>query len=107
MNIHCVTRQGKERPNNEDQLLFKQYSNDTVLLAIADGIGGHAAGEVASKIAIDIIKELDPNVEDMELHLVELLQKASLRIQKRAFEDSSLEDMGTTLSVVLVRNEKA
>ena len=107
MNFYCVTRQGKERPNNEDQLLFRQYNNDTVLLAIADGMGGHAAGEVASEIAIDIIKDLDPNVEDMELHLAKLLQKASLRIQKRAFEDSSLEGMGTTLSVVLVRNEKA
>jgi PPM family protein phosphatase len=107
MNIYCVTRQGEKRQNNEDQLVFRQYNNDTVLLAIADGMGGHAAGEVASEIAIDIIKDLDPNVEDMESHLAELLQKASLRIQKRAFEDFSLEGMGTTLSVVLVRNQKA
>ena len=107
MNIYCVTRQGEKRQNNEDQLVFRQYNNDTVLLAIADGMGGHAAGEVASEIAIDIIKDLDPNVQDMELHLSKLLQEASLRIQKRAFEDSSLEGMGTTLSVVLVRNEKA
>ena len=107
MNIYCVTRQGKKRPNNEDQLLYKQYNNDTVLLAIADGMGGHAAGEVASEIAIDVINDLDPNVETMELHLAELMQKASLRVQKRAFEDSTLEGMGTTLSVVLVRNKNA
>ncbi|MFH0995310.1 MAG: protein phosphatase 2C domain-containing protein [Pseudomonadota bacterium] len=107
MNIYCVTRQGKKRPNNEDHLLYKQYNNDTVLLAIADGMGGHAAGEVASEIAIDVINDLDPNVETMELHLAKLMQKASLRVQKRAFEDSSLEGMGTTLSVVLVRNENA
>lgn len=107
MNIYCVTRQGKKRPNNEDRLLYKQYNNDTVLLAIADGMGGHAAGEVASEIAINVINDLDPNVETMELHLAKLMQKASLRVQKRAFEDSSLEGMGTTLSVVLVRNENA
>lgn len=107
MKIYSVTRQGKKRPNNEDHFLFRQYNNDTVLLAIADGMGGHAAGEVASEIAIDVIKDLDPNVEAMELHLAKLLRKASLRVQKRAFEDASLEGMGTTLSVVLVRNEKA
>jgi len=107
MNIYCVTRQGKKRPNNEDHLLYKQYNNDTVLLAIADGMGGHAAGEVASEIAIDVINDLDPNVETMELHLAKLMQKASLRVQKRAFEDSTLEGMGTTLSVVLVRNKNA
>lgn len=78
-----------------------------MLLAIADGMGGHAAGEVASEIVIDVFKDLDPHVKAMKSHLAKLLQKASLRVQKRAFEDSSLEGMGTTLSVVLVRNEKA
>ncbi|MDP1992878.1 MAG: protein phosphatase 2C domain-containing protein [Syntrophales bacterium] len=107
MNIYSVTRQGEKRQNNEDHFLFRQYNNDTVLLAIADGMGGHAAGEVASEIAINAIKDLDPNVEAMESHLAKLLQKASLLVQKRASEDSSLEGMGTTLSVVLVRNEKA
>ncbi|MBF0234636.1 MAG: serine/threonine-protein phosphatase [Desulfamplus sp.] len=107
MNIYSVTRQGKKRANNEDNSLFRQYSNDAVLLAIADGMGGHAAGEVASEIVINVFKDLDPHVKAMKSHLVKLLQKASLRVQKRAFEDSSLEGMGTTLSVVLIRNEKA
>lgn len=76
-------------------------------MVIADGMGGHAAGELASEIATEVFNHLDPELAELESHLAGLAHEASLQVQKRASEDSAIEDMGTTLTVVLVRNEKA
>src|SRR3712207_9559021 len=53
-----ATDAGKVRANNEDALLVGEGRDET-LFAVADGIGGFEAGEVASRIAIDVLKELE------------------------------------------------
>ena len=54
-----LTDAGKVRQNNEDSLLVAE-GRDTSLFVVADGIGGFEAGEVASSIAVETLKELGP-----------------------------------------------
>ncbi len=52
MKSFYLTDTGKVRDHNEDSLIVLENSNHEYLLAVADGMGGHSAGEVASSIAI-------------------------------------------------------
>ena len=53
MQIKSITHQGLRRDNNEDRYLVQVLDSDRALLVIADGMGGHAAGEVAAELALE------------------------------------------------------
>ena len=57
MKTFYITDPGMVRDHNEDNLIILKNANDEYLLAVADGMGGHKAGEVASSIAIEYLKE--------------------------------------------------
>jgi PPM family protein phosphatase len=89
---------GLLREGNEDSAYAGPH-----LLAIADGMGGHAAGEVASSVAISILAGLD---EDMPVdHLIDALStavaQANTTLHEMSIEDPSVEGMGTTLTALL------
>jgi protein phosphatase len=88
---------GLVRNNNEDSV----YAGPR-LLAIADGMGGHAAGEVASKIVIGMIRPLDEDrrIDDLMAALRETVVDANHRIADAVKQRSELEGMGTTLTAV-------
>ena len=86
-----VTDAGKVRRNNEDALLVGEGKDET-LFAVADGIGGFEAGEVASSIAIEVLKELEPGTS-----FEAAIQKANRRILAVGRGDERLAGMGTTL----------
>jgi PPM family protein phosphatase len=86
-----VTDPGKVRKNNEDSLLVGEGRDET-LFAVADGIGGFEAGEVASSIAIEAFKELDPSSP-----LEDAIREANQRILAAARGDEKLSGMGTTV----------
>jgi protein phosphatase len=88
-----LTDAGKVRQNNEDSLLVGE-GRDPSLFAVADGIGGFEAGEVASSIAVDVLKELGPG-DSVE----RAIQEANRRVLERAREDQKLSGMGTTVVV--------
>jgi serine/threonine protein phosphatase PrpC len=73
------------------------------LLAIADGMGGHAAGEVASSIAVATIAQLDeePAGADLLDALAGAIDEANLRLRQMVEGDDALEGMGTTLTALL------
>ena len=50
-----LTDPGKVRDHNEDSVTIVKNINDEILMAVADGMGGHRGGEIASSIAINII----------------------------------------------------
>jgi serine/threonine protein phosphatase PrpC len=98
---------GLVRQGNEDSGLVSPQ-----LIAVADGMGGHAAGEVASRIAIEVLQSLipalvsteidDDSVEDLLMHS---LHSVDLEISAVTDEQIEKRGMGTTLTALLIRDK--
>ena len=116
---YARTDVGPVRENNEDNMLI---DIDTGLFIVADGMGGHASGEVASEIAVQTVKEIilegnDPEEtrinrpldeeESIRERLRYAMNQASIRIRQRAFQNPEHRGMGTTLTVLLIEEEIA
>lgn len=113
--LGAKTDLGCVRENNEDKLEFFQPDDEDVLAlkgsfyAVADGMGGHAAGQIASEIALKTtIKayyaDSSPMVEDS---LRSAIQQANGLIYDAARAISERNGMGTTLTVLVIRGEEA
>ncbi|MCA1673307.1 MAG: protein phosphatase 2C domain-containing protein, partial [Actinobacteria bacterium] len=96
-----------------DRGLVRQNNQDSVyagprLLALADGMGGHAAGEVASKVVIAAFAPLDDDEPGNDLldQLHEATLAGNAAISELVDEDPELEGMGTTLTAVLFGGNK-
>ena len=81
---------GRKRRHNEDS-----YVVAPPLFAVADGMGGAQAGEVASKLAAAALAETDPGSLSGPDKLVQLIQEANRRVFARASSDPSTSGMGT------------
>ena len=100
---------GNYRENNEDSIDVQLFPEMTVCL-VADGMGGQAAGEVASKRAVEIVprelkKHLGPSVTNDEAKLIvrRSVVQANEEIMSLAALDRELKNMGTTLVLTLWR----
>ena len=97
---------GLVRQGNEDSAFASAQ-----LIAVADGMGGHAAGEVASRIAVKVLEKLAPtltaqeidedSVEDLLMHS---LHSIDAEIAAVADEEIEKRGMGTTLTALLIRD---
>ncbi len=92
--IGCV------REQNEDSLVVAPP-----LYVVCDGMGGHAAGEIASEIAVEVISERAPSKPDAEA-LGQAVQEANLAIMTAAEGDRGHEGMGTTCTAAMLENER-
>lgn len=89
-----ITDAGKVRENNEDSLLVASGEDET-LFAVADGVGGFEAGEVASRLAIGVLEKVEPN-DSFE----GALKEANRRIRAASKGDETLAGMGTTVVAI-------
>jgi serine/threonine protein phosphatase PrpC len=87
---------GKKRRRNEDN-----YVVAPPLFAVADGMGGAQAGEVASKLAAATVESGGAGLHGVE-HVRELIEEANRRVYERAASDPAASGMGTTMTVALV-----
>jgi protein phosphatase len=105
LDIGQATDVGRIRESNEDALLAADFGT-TVLAAVADGMGGHAAGEVASALAIKVLRD---TFDDAPGQSGEALRTSIERANKAVWEASlaepRLEGMGTTLVAATVDAE--
>lgn len=107
------------KKNNEDKSLIidkghKLYSgeNKGLLFAVADGMGGHRSGEHASEIAINTLREYYSLLNKIESEddtlniLAELFEKANRLIYSEGNKNSDYFGMGTTLTVLVIRQQR-
>lgn len=89
-----ITDTGIVRRRNEDDLYV-----DGTLLAVADGMGGHQAGDVASSTAIALLKDSSGNerLKDPEKFLRSVIARANSEILMRSTSEETLHGMGTTV----------
>jgi len=111
------THVGQVRSNNQDSFLVKEESQ---LFIVADGMGGHAGGEIASKLCVEEIAAFlqvkkaegcfrdtthpDPRICTIMANAVNY---ASTKIYEKALEDPSLKGMGTTATACMILDDVA
>lgn len=101
MKVAGKTDRGKVRELNEDT-----FGYNDCLFVVADGMGGHQAGEVASAIAVETILKADLT-GDVKAALKKTLTLANQTILKQAEGNIKLSGMGTTVAVLYLDNERA
>jgi len=97
--VASVTDTGRRRRHNEDA-----YVCEPPLFAVADGMGGAQAGELASNLAAAALREDSAERVGGEERVDELIQEANRRVYERQTQDSSATGMGTTMTVALVED---
>ena len=95
------TDTGRQRNANEDA-----YFARGPLFAVADGMGGAQAGEVASQLATESFEPVQRGEESPEAYLRAIARTANARIHRLAQADSSRSGMGTTLTAALVEDDE-
>jgi protein phosphatase len=94
-----LTDVGRQRSSNEDSFL-----ESAPMFAVADGMGGARAGEVASRIAVETLADGATERGEGEARLAETARAANRRIYELAQEDDSRAGMGTTFTAVMVED---
>lgn len=111
MNAQFITDRGQVRPLNEDAGGVFYNQSGQLLAIIADGMGGHQAGDVASSMAVSMFKDQWKNEKDTftpdeaEKWLQEKIQVANEKMYVRAQGIKECEGMGTTVVIVIMTNE--
>ena len=92
------THQGRIRDRNEDSVYPETSGagNGPLVIGVADGMGGHVAGNIASSVAIATATEASP---DSDIEMVERLASANEAILERVREQQELSGMGTTMTL--------
>ncbi|GCE17473.1 Stp1/IreP family PP2C-type Ser/Thr phosphatase [Dictyobacter kobayashii] len=111
LDVAQLTDVGRKRPHNEDNMAYviprdsQVMTKKGALFIVADGMGGHAAGEVASEIAVDTVSNVyyqDEN-DDIPLSLMNAIKRANALIHQRAAENMMRSGMGTTCVAAVLR----
>lgn len=103
----CLTDKGLKREGNQDSFMV----DDRVgLFIVADGVGGHFGGEVASALAVETVREVVGHPKAAHFKPKEVIyqayEEASHRIFDRASQEPRLNGMGTTMVLGYVRESK-
>ena len=108
MHAYGITHIGKVRKNNEDAYLILNhpigdYDN---LFVVADGMGGHAAGEIASITAIEAVREVFLNAKKFSplYDLEKAMNEANRQVFEKNWKYEEYKGMGTTLIVATIKD---
>ncbi|MBI5604368.1 MAG: serine/threonine-protein phosphatase [Deltaproteobacteria bacterium] len=104
METYAITHRGLKRKENQDRFFIREWDDQTILVAVADGMGGEAGGGLAAQISIEAVKEFTPDPAAPEAFLKKAFQTAALRIHEEVRKDFRLDGMGTTLTGACIKN---
>lgn len=111
MEFSYLTDPGKVRDHNEDSVTIVKNESGEILLAVADGMGGHKGGEIASSIAITHIgkrfmeSSSVGTKEDAINFIKEIVSEANMLLYKYTEENPESEGMGTTIVMALLTKD--
>lgn len=111
MEYSYLTDPGKVRDHNEDSVTVIKNATGEILMAVADGMGGHRGGEIASSIAISHIgkrfSEISSlgNKEDAVNWIKDVVSEANVQIYKYTSENPESAGMGTTLVLAVLTSQ--
>ncbi len=112
MRYHGRTDTGRERSNNEDAFLTLEIP-PLYIFGVADGMGGHAAGEVASTLAFSAVSAflaenreglqgMDPTVDNFSTFIFNMVSEANYQIWQASRNSRDHHGMGTTLTLAIL-----
>lgn len=102
MRFGMTTHVGKVREKNEDSMGARGS-----LFIVADGMGGHNAGEIASALVVEHVLGMDVDAESFEDALQDAVDRANAALLETARENSDCSGMGTTLAVLKLMDNRA
>lgn len=105
---------GRVREMNQDSFYISDANNQIKLYILADGMGGYKGGEIASSLAVtsaknyimNNIQKIKKEKEEVLSLLKNAVEYANLVVYEKSKEDKELHDMGTTLDICLVMNNR-
>ena len=104
MKFAAASHVGRVRKVNQDRYLVQQEESGTYVILVADGMGGHVAGEVASELAVSAIWDTlqqNSSLTDYKTRLIAAIESANTRIYKEAAGNDLYSGMGTTIVAVM------
>lgn len=112
MEVGVKTDIGKVREINQDAYYIS--ADEGPLFIVADGMGGHKAGEIASNMAVDIISSdlgkdmnfLELDDKEIQNRIKQSIGKANQEIYKKSLEDECFAGMGTTVTLIYIKGKK-
>ena len=113
LEIYGQTDIGLVRASNQDSFKIGKFSGGSVWAVVCDGMGGASGGDIASKMAVDliaerIVKNYHDNMKDISISnlLESAINFANIKIYDLAKEDKTLLGMGTTVVAAIVRQDE-
>lgn len=97
----ALTDPGRKRRRNEDAFVCQ-----APLFAVADGMGGAQAGEIASRLAAAVVERTQPGTGSGREQVTALIEEANRSVFERASRDEAASGMGTTLTVALLQDDE-
>ncbi len=106
MEKYAISHQGLLRSNNEDRFLVMELDDGALLLAVADGMGGRAGGEVAAQLTVDSLSSFVMQPGDAARQLGRQVLAANEKVSLKGRSDKNLKDMGCTVTVALLQQDQ-
>lgn len=100
-----LTHAGYIRKRNEDCFLIKEMGHEFTLLMVADGLGGHNAGNVASEMVTKQLAEMNVNRPDINRLLKGQVLAAHEAIKMKGKSNESFGGMATTVTAMLIKTD--
>lgn len=115
MKIYAKTDIGMQRKMNQDAYCISDENEEYVLCVLADGMGGYTGGEIASNLAAmsvdkyikeNFIKGKDYTKEELQELVKKSIEYANFTVYEKSKREEELEQMGTTLEICLIYNNR-
>lgn len=101
--FEASTHTGNKRQGNEDRYFVRKQADGSLLMAVADGVGGMPGGAKAAELAIEAVAAISHRESVTAARLLQLVMNANDSILRYSAAHPRLEGMGTTLTTAVVR----